>query len=248
MRIIVNGAAGRMGKTLVELIRESSEYTLVCAADRAFASNAEKPFAHSVNTFSGNADCLIDFSHHSAARTVCGYCIKRGLPLVMATTGQTAGEREIIAAAASQIPVFFSANMSAGAALAARLVKTAASFFPEAEIEIVETHRSEKSDLPSGTALMIADEIKRVRPDSVINVGRRSGGKRSKNEIGIHSLRMGNCAGRHEVYVCAGSQTVRIIHEAHDGTLFAEGALAAAKYIVRKLPGIYTMRNIADEN
>ena len=135
----------------------------------------------------------------------------------------------------------------AGAALAARLVRTAASFFPEAEIEIVETHRSGKSDVPSGTAVILADEIKKVRGDAFVTVGRRQGG-RKKGEICIHSLRLGGSAGRHEVIICAGSQTITICHEAHDRRLFAEGAIAAAEYVVRRLPGIYTMRNLADEN
>ncbi len=246
MRIIVNGADGTMGKKLTGLIVSSAVHRLACAVDPAYPRDAAPPLARRLSDYAGEADCVIDFSHRSATGAVCEYSVRRGLPLVIATTGQTAAERELIASASEKIPVFLSANMSAGAALTARLTRVAASFFPDAEIEIVETHRSGKTDIPSGTALMLAGEISRVRPGSTVIAGRRRGPRR-KGEIGIHSLRMGDAIGRHEVYVCAGAETVAVTHEAHDRLLFAQGALIAAEYLSKRIPGLYDMRNIADD-
>ena len=246
VRIIVNGIMGRMGKCLAGLVSSSGAHVLVCGADPRAEPGASGAVSK-LSDYRGEADCIIDFSDHRAARQLCDYAVKRGIPLVVATTGHTPAEKEIIRAAAEKIPVFFSANMSLGAALTARLVRTAASFFPDADIEIVETHHSGKTDAPSGTALMLADEIKRVRTDAFVTVGRRAGA-RKKNEIGVHSVRIGNVTGRHEVMISTGSETLRIVHEAHDCLLFAEGALAAAEYVVRRLPGLYTMRNIANED
>ena len=189
-------------------------------------------------------DCVVDFSHHSCAPALLEFCKKNGLAAVVATTGHTPEEKEAILAAAREIPVFYSGNMSLGIALLIELAKNVATTMPEAEIEIVEAHHNRKIDAPSGTALMIADAITSVRPETFSHVGRAGQGKREKNEIGIHSLRMGNVVGIHEVIVATENQTITLKHEAHNRALFAEGALAAAEFLCGKPAGLYTMNDI----
>ena len=115
---------------------------------------------------------------------------------------------------------------------------------PEAEIEIIEKHHNRKLDAPSGTALMIANALCEVRPEATINCGRSGQGKRTPEEIGIHAIRMGNIVGEHEVIVGTQNQTITLKHEAHSRALFAEGALAAAAFLVNQKPGLYDMKSL----
>ena len=114
--------------------------------------------------------------------------------------------------------------------------------FPEADIEIVEAHHNRKADAPSGTALMLAGAIKEVRPEAELNLGRSGLGKREKNEIGVHAVRMGNLPGTHAVLVSTDSQTITLKHEAHDRSLFADGAVSAARFLVGRGAGLYDMK------
>jgi 4-hydroxy-tetrahydrodipicolinate reductase len=164
--------------------------------------------------------------------------------VVVATTGHTEDEIAQINEAAKHIPVFYSANMSLGIALLVELAKNAAAALPEAEIEIIERHHSRKLDAPSGTALMLANAITEVRTDAYANVGRSGYGKRTKEEIGIHAIRMGNIVGEHEVILGTKNQTITLKHEAHSRALFAEGALAAAEYIIGCDIGLYDMKSL----
>ncbi len=189
-------------------------------------------------------DCIVDFSHHACTDALLSFAKKTGLPLVLATTGHTPEEIAAIHEAARSVPVFFSANMSLGVALLVELAKTAAQAMPEAEIEIVETHHDRKLDAPSGTALMLANALCEVRPEATVNTGRSGQGKRTREEIGIHAIRVGNVVGIHEVIVGTNNQTVTLKHEAHSRALFAEGALAAAAFMLGKGAGLYDMKSL----
>lgn len=245
MNIIINGAAGHMGREVIRLTGEGFRGTSLAAAVDRVELSINAPRYTCLDNVPG-ADCLVDFSHHSATEEVIKYCTENRVPVVIATTGQTDAEIQTIKSAAQQIPVFFSANMSLGVALLVELAKTATKAMPDAEIEIIEKHHDRKLDAPSGTALMIADAVKSVRPD-VFNQCSRSGqGKRDKNEIGIHAVRMGNIVGEHEVMFGTAAQTVTIKHQAYDRSVFAEGALAAAAFICNKPAGLYTMQDMID--
>jgi len=244
MKIIVNGAGGRMGTVLCNLIEASPDKEIAARVSAEFTTDAAKQMYQSLDEFTGDADCIIDFSNHTAVPALCTYAVRRQLPLVIATTGLTEAEMAAAADAAKSIPVFRSANMSLGVALVACLAKITAKAFPDADIEIVEKHHNQKLDVPSGTALLLADAIKTVRPESTYNIGRHDYGKRTREEIGIHSLRMGNEVGTHEIIFSMGSQTVTLRHEAENRALFAEGALSAAAFLVGKAPGAYSMDDI----
>ena len=136
--------------------------------------------------------------------------------------------------------------MSLGVALLVELAKNAAAAMPDAEIEIIEKHHDRKLDAPSGTALMIANAICDVRREAYVNLGRRGQGKRSFEEIGVHAIRMGNIVGEHEVIIGTQNQTITLKHEAHSRALFAEGALAAAEFIIGREAALYDMKSIVE--
>jgi 4-hydroxy-tetrahydrodipicolinate reductase len=134
--------------------------------------------------------------------------------------------------------------MSIGIALLVNLVKTAVQTFPDADVEIVETHHNQKLDVPSGTALMIARGVQEAKDASTLCIGRHENGKRPENEVGIHSIRMGKVVGIHEVHINTRSQTITLKHEAHSRALSAEGALHAAEFISNKPAGLYSLGDL----
>jgi 4-hydroxy-tetrahydrodipicolinate reductase len=144
--------------------------------------------------------------------------------------------------------VFRSANMSLGIAVLLDLARRAARMFPDADVEIVEAHHNQKLDVPSGTALMLANAVRSVRPEAEFVVGRHENGKRKKSEIGIHSLRLGNEVGMHEILITTGNETLTLKHEAESRALFAEGALAAAAWLMGKPAGLYNMQDLLEES
>jgi len=243
MKVIINGAAGRMGRVLTEMCGKHVQGAEVAALVDAYFPVDTENFHH-LSEFKGEADCVIDFSNHSATSELLDYCITRKLPVVIATTGQTPEENQLIAEAAKSVPVFKSGNMSIGIAVVADIARRAASAFPDADIEIVEIHHNQKLDVPSGTALMLADAIKSVKEDGRYVIGRHQNGKRAKEEIGIHSLRIGTEVGTHEIMISSGNETITIKHEAQNRMLFADGAMAAAAFLVGKEPGIYNMQSM----
>lgn len=246
MKIIVNGAGGRMGQVLCSLIETTPGKELAAKVSAEFETDSKNLIFKNIAEFDGEADMIIDFSHHSATNDICDYAVKRNLPIIISTTGQTEEETEKILQTSKSVPVFKSGNMALGVALVGCLAKIAAKAFPEADIEIVEKHHNKKLDVPSGTALLLADAIKSVRPQSTYNIGRHENGKRSKEEIGIHSIRMGGEVGTHEIIFATDSQVITITHKSENRALFADGALSAANFLIDQKPGLYNMDNILE--
>lgn len=244
MKLIIHGASGRMGQNILKLVEQSPVHTRAAAVSPELATDPAENTYNSLTDYAGPADLIVDFSHHTAVGPLLDYAQSRRLPVVIGTTGHTAEETARITQAAREIPVFYSRNMSVGVALLVQLAKQTAKVFPDAEIEIVEIHHDQKLDVPSGTALMLAEGIRQVRPRATFNIGRPDHGKRTKDEIGIHALRLGNVVGVHEVLVSTGTQTLTLKHEAHDRMLFAQGAMTAAEYLLGKAPGLYNMETI----
>ena len=242
MKIIINGAKGRMGR-IVDEAAAANGHNVVARVDFGYQAGEG---LRTLDEYQGPADVVIDFSNHAATAQVTEYCVKRNLPVIVATTGQTKEELALIDAAAKAVPVFLSANMSLGVALLADLAKKAAAVFPDADIEIVEKHHNQKLDVPSGTALLLARRIKEARPEAEFVIGRHENGKRTQREIGIHSLRLGNEVGVHEIIIATGSETLTLKHEAESRALFAGGALAAAEFLLGRESGLYDMRNIIE--
>ena len=244
MKVLLHGIGGRMGKEVTRRLMDGYKDAVLVAGVDGFGAEAPVPCYKTFDAVTEDVDCVIDFSHHSLTEELLAFCKERKLPVVIATTGQTAEEQALIAEAAKEIPVFFSKNMSVGIALLCELAKTTALTFPDADIEIVETHHNRKLDAPSGTALMLAEAIESVRQGLNRVLGRSGMQKRDKNDIGIHAIRMGNVIGRHEVIVGTDSQTITLTHEAHDRALFAEGAVTAGLFLLGKPAGFYTMQDM----
>ena len=237
MRAILCGANGAMGKLIDEILGDG----IVGRVSIDGENNVPKTFEELGLV---EADVIIDFSHHTAVADVLAYAKKIGAAAVIGTTGHTAEEKAMITAAAEEIPVFFSGNMSLGIAVLCRLAKQAAAAFPDADIEIVEAHHTRKVDAPSGTALMLFNAIKEVRPEAVVNCGRAGEGKRTKEEIGIHALRMGNVVGIHEIHIHTGNQSLTLKHESGSRAMLADGAAEAAKFMIGKPVGFYNMESM----
>ena len=246
MKIIINGAGGRMGKEVVRLAEEGFGGASVAAkVDISYETNGDE--YKKLADFSGAADCIIDFSHHSATAEITEYAVENNITAVIASTGQTPEEIELIKAASKKVPIFLSANMSLGVALLVELAKITAKNFPYADIEIIEKHHNRKLDAPSGTALLIAEAIKSVREKTKFVFGRHGQAKRTPEEIGIHAVRMGNIIGEHEVIVGTDTQTITLKHEAHSRALFAEGAIKAAAFLQGKPAGLYNMESMIND-
>ena len=240
MRAIVCGANGAMGKLLCAALGDS----LAGKVSPECQDGAVGSFEELRNV---NADTVIDFSHHTAVKSVLSYALANNLAVVIGTTGHTEAEKALIVEASRKIPVFFSGNMSLGIAVLCRLAAQAAAAFPEADIEIVEIHHNRKVDAPSGTAHMLFRAIQSVRPEATEHCGRSGECKRTRDEIGISSLRMGNVVGIHEVHICTPSQTLTLRHEAHNRAMFADGAVEAARFLAGKPAGLYDMNALLAE-
>ena len=239
MRAVVCGANGAMGKLICGILGEE----VVGKVSIDGANGVARTFDELGRV---NADVVIDFSHHTAVADVLNYAKRIGAAAVIGTTGHTPEEKALITAAAREIPVFFSGNMSLGIAVLCRLAKQAAACFPDADIEIVEIHHTRKVDAPSGTAHMLFNAIKEVRPNAYENCGRAGEGKRTRDEIGISALRMGNVVGIHEVHIATPTQSLTLKHESGSRTMLADGAVDAARFMVGKEKGFYNMENILE--
>lgn len=240
MRAVICGANGAMGKVLQQLLQ--GEIAGLVSIDGE--NGVPRSFVELGNV---NADVVIDFSHHSAAAEVIAYAKAMGCAAVIGTTGHTVEEKQLILNAAKEIPVFYSGNMSLGIAVLCKLAKQAAAYFPEADIEIVEVHHNRKVDAPSGTARMLFEAVKSSRPELTEHCGRAGEGKRTKNEVGISSLRMGNVVGVHEVHITTGNQSLTLRHEAQSREMLAEGAVDAARFMVGKGVGLYNMEQLLEK-
>ncbi len=240
MKVIINGIDGAMGTLLAKAIAKTSDMEVIAGVTPTGADGAYL----TLDAYQGPADMVIDFSHHSCTPDLMAYCTSRKLPVVVCTTGQTDEEMACIAEAAKEIPVFKSANMSVGVAITAKVVKEIAAKFSDYDVEIVEIHHNRKVDAPSGTALMLADAVRESRPDLHYNLGRSGMAKREPDEIGISAVRMGNIVGTHEVMFGTNSQTITVTHQAHDRALFADGAVAAARFLEGKAAGMYNMDDL----
>ena len=244
LRVIISGYSGSMGKVLTKCANEDSELEIVCGASK---DDLDVPFKtyQKMSDVEESADVIIDFSHHSTIDDTLSYAIKTKTPIVIATTGFNDEELAKIKEASNIIPIFHSSNMSLGVNVLIKLVKEAAKALNGFDIEIIEKHHNKKLDAPSGTAVMIANGVKEVLPDSEYIYGRHGrSDKRSSNEIGIHAIRGGTIVGEHTTIFAGHDEVVEIKHSAQSKDIFAKGAIAAAKFLVKQEAGYYNMNNM----
>ena len=242
MKIILVGAKGIMGGHVINAANNAG-YEVCSYVDLKCDNNISGEYTK-IADVKEKADVIIDFSFHGLVKEITDYAVETKTPVVIATTGHTEEEKNIISEAAKKVAVFYSGNMSVGIATLCDVVKKVVSVFPNADVEIIETHHTRKLDAPSGTAKMLFNAVKEVREDAYENQGRGGLCKREKGEVGISSVRIGNIVGIHEVRVGTAYEQITLKHEAYDRALFADGAIKAAEYMVGKSTGLYTMKEV----
>ena len=247
VRLIISGCNGKMGRMLTTVIAQRCDCQIVAGFDINTESSAGYPVYANPMNCDAEADAIIDFSHPMAVDGVLAYAKSRKLPIVVATTGLSADQIETVKSASSEIPVFFSANMSLGISLLAELAKKAASILGnEFDVEIVEKHHNQKIDAPSGTALLLADALSTALPYEPIYTYDRHAvrQKRDQKEIGFSSIRGGTIVGEHDVIFAGRDEVITLSHSAASKEVFAVGAVNAALYLVGKPQGYYSMADL----
>jgi 4-hydroxy-tetrahydrodipicolinate reductase len=258
IRIGINGAAGRMGQRLVALATTDADLKIVAALEHA----AHPQLGTDAGVVAGigpigvalssgvpdGVDVMIDFSVPAATAAILDACLAKKTPLVVATTGLDATLQARIRDRSAQIPLLWAPNMSPGVNLAMKLAETAAAALADhpsgADVEIIERHHRFKEDAPSGTALRFGEIIAKVMGQKKHQHG-RSGrpGQRPHDEIGYHALRSGDHPGEHTILFGLMGETLEISVRATNRDCYARGALAAAKFLAGKSPGLYTMND-----
>lgn len=191
-------------------------------------------------------DVIVDFSIPEASMEILKFAVERQIPIVIATTGFSEEQLEKIKEAGEKIPVFQSYNMSYSVGVMKKIVAELAKLLEGTDIEIVETHHRRKIDSPSGTALILAESINQVFDHQLdYEYNRHSKReKRTNHEIGIHSIRGGTEAGTHSVIYFGEDESMELKHTVTSRSVFAEGALKAAKFLVHQENGVYNMDNM----
>ena len=258
-RLVVVGAGGRMGRRIVSLAVGSGRFEIAAAVDNAnhpdigkdagLLAGTERLDVVLSDSWPAEADVAIDFSLPEAADKTLENCLAKSVPLVIGTTGLSAGQQEAIQAAAKTIPIVYATNMSVGMNVLFALVgKAAAMLGAEYDIEIIEQHHRFKKDAPSGSALTLARNIceatGRACPDSLIHGRSGKEALRQKGEIGMHAVRAGDITGVHSVIYGTLGETVTLNHTAHTRDTFVHGALRAAEWLTAKPPALYSMANV----
>ncbi|MBR5712817.1 MAG: 4-hydroxy-tetrahydrodipicolinate reductase [Lachnospiraceae bacterium] len=247
-RIIMNGCSGHMGRVISEIVEQDANAEIVAGVDLVASPLATYPVYPSIEEVKEEADVIIDFSTPKILSKLLSETKKRGIAIVLCTTGYTKEQIEEINEAAKEMPVVRSANMSLGVNVLLKLVQEAAKKLYEEgyDIEIVEKHHHLKKDAPSGTALAIADAINEVLPEELPYVFDRStrSERRPQGEIGISAVRGGTIVGDHEILFCGTDEVITIQHTAYSKAIFGKGAVAAAKYVAGQKPGLYTMKDV----
>ncbi len=247
MKIIICGCNGKMGKAIVKATQNHNDCEIAAGVDKVIDFQAPFPIYNSINNVKEEADVIIDFSHPSALDSILDYSEKTNTPAVLCTTGFSDEQVEKIKNTSKTMPIFYSRNMSLGINLLIELAKKATEILErDFDIEIIEKHHNQKIDAPSGTALMIAEEISQTCENKKNFVYDRSSTRkaREKSEIGIHSLRGGTIPGDHEVIFAGNKEVITISHHAESRDIFANGALKAAYFIKDKPTGFYTMKDV----
>ena len=239
LKLLINGAKGRMGQTVVS-----------CAAsDPELQVAAEVDVGDDLASSLSGCRAVIDFSHAEATASIAQMCAQSGRILVIGTTGQDDSTRQSVKNSAREVPIVFAPNFSAGVNTLFWLArKTAEILGSEFDLEVMEMHHRLKKDAPSGTAKRLAEILSEVRGlnyQSDIRHGREGMiGERTGTEIGMHALRGGDVVGDHTVIYASPGERVELTHRASSRETFAKGALRAVKWAQHQPPGLYDMQDV----
>jgi len=239
LRVIINGAKGRMGQMLIDCVKSDTAFALAAGIDIGDDLAAALP----------GCDAVIDFTHHSAIEPILARCVEHKKTLVIGTTGHTDTEIAAIHHAAGQIPLVFAPNYSVGVNTLFWLTKKATEILgPSFDLEVVEMHHRMKKDSPSGTAKRLVEILAEARSMSYAKDARhgRQGivGERTDHEIGVHAVRGGDVVGDHTVIYAAQGERVELSHKASSRETFARGAIRDALWAHDKPAGLYDMQDV----
>ncbi len=247
-KIIMHGCNGKMGQVITGLCREDNEIEIVAGIDISNHIENEYPVFTNINECNIPADAIIDFASAKAVDGLLDYSVEHQIPLVLCTTGLTPEQNEAVAEATKKVAVLKSANMSLGINMLLDLLQKAARVLAPAgfDMEIVEKHHNQKIDAPSGTALALADSLNEALDYAYAYKYDRTQEreKREKMEIGIQAVRGGNIVGEHEVIFAGTDEVITFEHTAYSKSVFAKGAMEAAKFLKGKPAGFYNMRDV----
>ena len=262
LRLGITGAAGRMGAALIAAVHETGDILVTAATERADSprlgqdmglitgsSRSGVLLTADLASVLGDVDVVIDFTAPDATLRHAALCAERGKSIVIGTTGLSATARDTIAGLAQQVPVVLAPNMSVGVNLLFKLVLEAArTLGDDYDVEIVETHHRLKKDAPSGTALRLAEVAAEAlgldRERDLVRTRDGQVGERPRRTIGVQALRGGDVVGDHTVFFLGQGERLELTHKATSRGNFAQGALRAARWVVRQPPGVYDMQDV----
>ena len=248
VRIIMHGCNGKMGQVITGIVAGDDNAEIVAGID--MVDNRDNGYPVFTNIFDCDveADVIIDFAAAAAVDNMIKYSVERNIPVVLCTTGLSEQQLADVKEASTKVAILKSANMSLGINTLIKLLKDAANVFAPAgyDIEIVEKHHNQKVDAPSGTALALADSINEACDNKYEYVYDRSSvrKKREKQELGIMAVRGGTIVGEHEVIFAGVDEVIEFKHTAYSKSVFAKGAVEAAKFLKGKAAGMYDMANV----
>lgn len=246
INVLINGINGRMGQEILNIIKLSDEFEVCCGIDKFENNSLGIPVYTNINLIKKNPDVIIDFSAPEATINILKYAKLKNIPTVIATTGFSDNQLAVIKNYSKYIPIFQSSNMSYTINIMSDIVSKLSTQLKNSDIEIIETHHKNKVDSPSGTALLLANSINEALNNKMQYQYNRHSVRqiRPKNEIGIHSIRGGNEVGKHTVIFMGNNETLEITHSVISRSIFAEGALKAAKFLISQTAGFYNMKNL----
>ena len=249
LKIILSGCNGKMGRVITDIVNKRNDAAIVAGVDLDISQNGPFPVFNSFSDITVDADVIIDFSNPAVLNNLLDFAKAKKLGIVVATTGFSDEQIEAIKAASVEIPVFFSFNMSLGINLLAELCRKAATILEGFDIEIIEKHHNQKIDAPSGTAILLANEINdELNGKMTYEYDRHSKReKRTATEIGIHAVRGGTIVGEHEVIFAGRDEIITLSHSALSKEVFAVGAVYAAFFLNGKAPALYSMKELVLE-
>lgn len=251
IKILMNGCNGKMGQVITKISDEYDNIKITAGVTRN-PSRLQNPYPvyRSIREVRDRVDVVLDFSNPEMLPEAIEYCMAHQTALVVGTTGLSDKDHEMLRQASNTIPVFVSANMTFGISVLVDLVLNAAASLGEGyDIEILEKHHNEKKDAPSGTAVMIANELKsNIKSSAEFVYDRtRNNEKRRHNEIGILSLRGGTIPGEHTVFFAGRDEIIEIKHTATSRDILGRGAIKAVMYTASKPKGFYNMKSMLKE-
>lgn len=248
IKIIMHGCNGHMGQVISEIVKNDEFSTIVAGVDLYNEKKNDYPVFKSFAECEVDADVIIDFASAKATDSLLDFCLQKGVPVVLCTTGLSEQQLERIEKDSKKVAILKSANMSLGINTLLKLLQDAAKVFVPAgyDIEIIEKHHNQKIDAPSGTALALADSINEVFENEYVYKYDRTleREKRDKKEIGMSVVRGGTIVGEHEVIFAGTDEVIEIKHTAYSKAVFGKGAVEAAKFLAGKAPGLYNMSDV----